>query len=568
MAPNDLVALKANFERWRETRGVGLTGINLFNYYCIENFLKPYPVNDKEIRDGAVDATLDGGVDGFYFFANRKYVFEDNILDPDVDYNIDLILFQCKEGSGFSPVEVGKVIFFLKDLLDQSRQESDYTNVYHKKLKALMKSFKNHYAQIAGTVLSLKIRFLYITKLDAAVPESGSDVDAKSDLLQKEIRIHFPKSLVEIEYINAEKLMNQAKIRKLQSKNLVYSSQTIQSDEGWIGLVDLKSLFEFLQDEHGLFHEDMLEENVRGYQMKTNVNAGIAKTLREPDQSAEFWVLNNGITILAEQLSPAGMKSIIIKDPQIVNGLQTSRNIFDYYKSMDGGNNEDNRRVLVRVIETKDNSIRDQIIRATNSQNKMPPEALRVTDPIHSKIEEVFHQYGLFYDRRKGYYKDQGQPASKIVSVREVLQSTLAISLRRPNDARARPADYLKDDLKYIEIFASDKLQISTYLRCTEIVRRIDEHVLKNNEWSEHNLNLLFYVALCATARLLNNAHVPAQLVNAINLSDFTAPLLDACYEEVFDVYKQCGGDDKAAKGPDMTSKLVELLEKSIHGVQ
>jgi hypothetical protein len=45
----------------------------------------------------------------------------------------------------------------------------------------------------------------------------------------------------------------------------------------------------------------------------------------------------------------------------------------------------------------------------------MPPEALRATDPIHRKIEEVFGTFGLFYDRRKGYYKDLNKPAASII---------------------------------------------------------------------------------------------------------------------------------------------------------
>jgi hypothetical protein len=72
MAPNDLIALNANFSHWQRTRGVGLSGVNPFNYYSIENFLKLYPVNDKEIRTGAVDNPLDGGVDAFYFFCKSK----------------------------------------------------------------------------------------------------------------------------------------------------------------------------------------------------------------------------------------------------------------------------------------------------------------------------------------------------------------------------------------------------------------------------------------------------------------------------------------------------------------
>jgi hypothetical protein len=70
---------------------------------------------------------MDGGVDAFYLFANRKYVFEDTPLDPESEYRVNLVIFQCKEGSGFSPVEMGKFIFSTEDLLDLNREESDYT---------------------------------------------------------------------------------------------------------------------------------------------------------------------------------------------------------------------------------------------------------------------------------------------------------------------------------------------------------------------------------------------------------------------------------------------------------
>jgi hypothetical protein len=565
MAPNDLIALKANLSHWLGTRGSGLTGIAPFNYYCIENFLKLYPVNDKEIRTGAVDQPLDGGVDAFYFFANRKYIFEDTTLDPDSEYRINLIVFQCKEGTGFSPVEVGKFVFFTEDLLDLNREESDYKALYHDRLKVLMRTFKDQYSRIAGTVTSFNIDYIYISKLDVEEPKANGDVSTYMTRLKKEVLKHFPKAITKINFVNAAKLFAQASIRKTKSKKLTYSSQTIQSAEGWIGLIELRAFYTFLNDEHGDFQEDMLEENVRGYQQKTPVNEGMALTLREPNKSAEFWVLNNGITILAEELQPAGFATLTIKDPQIVNGLQTSRNVYDYYKSTSGGVETDKRRILVRIIETKDESVRDQIIRATNSQNKMPPEALRATDPIHRKIEEVFENFGLFYDRRKGHYKDLGKPVAKIVSVREVLQATLALALRKPNDARARPADFLKDDDKYNEVFGSEKLQITTYLKCVELVRLVDAFK-PIKEYQDHALNLLFYVSLCAAARALNNAHVPANLLNGLNLALLTNELLNSCYSEVFTIYEKCGGDDKAAKGTEMRDQLIEHLEKAIHG--
>jgi len=77
----------------------------------------------------------------------------------------------------------------------------------------------------------------------------------------------------------------------------------------------------------------------------------------------------------------------------------------------------DERSILVRVIVTEDAESRDRIIRATNSQTDIPSASLRATDKIHRDIEDFFATRGLFYDRRKNFYKNQGKPVRKIVSI-------------------------------------------------------------------------------------------------------------------------------------------------------
>src|SRR5262245_17804640 len=85
----------------------------------------------------------------------------------------------------------------------------------------------------------------------------------------------------------------------------------------------------------------------------------------------------------------------------------------------------------------------------------MQAESLRMTDQIHRDIEEIFKAADLYYDRRKGFYKDQGRPIKKIVSVNAVAQAVISIMLQRPDDARARPGDYFKDENRYRSIFAT-----------------------------------------------------------------------------------------------------------------
>src|SRR5262249_29295881 len=202
-----------------------------------------------------------------------------------------------------------------------------------------------------------------------------------------------------------------------------------------------------LEDDSGRLAERIFESNVRGFVLDSGVNDEIAESIRRPTAEPNFWQLNNGVTMIAAKTAPAHLM-LTVDDPQIVNGLQTSRVIFDTLNK----NAEDDRTVLVRVIETTDQKTQDRIIKATNSQNKMQAASLRMTDQIHRDIEQAFKEDDLFYDRRKGFYKDQGRPIKKIVSVNSVAQAAISIMLQRPDDARARPGDYFKDEKRYRSI--------------------------------------------------------------------------------------------------------------------
>ena len=64
------------------------------------------------------------------------------------------------------------------------------------------------------------------------------------------------------------------------------------------------------------------------------------------------------------------------------------------------------------------------VIKATNSQTKVTPQILRATEQIHFDIEQDFLHHGLFYDRQRNFYKHQGKPGAKIITITQV--ATLA----------------------------------------------------------------------------------------------------------------------------------------------
>lgn len=237
-----------------------------------------------------------------------------------------------------------------------------------------------------------------------------------------------------------------------------------------------------------------------------------------------------------------------------MNGLQTSREIFNYFS--EGTPSGDERSILVKVIETGNPVVRDAVIKATNSQNKMPPASLRATDPIHHQIEDLFKQYDLYYDRRKGFYKDQGKAIDKIVSVTALVQAVVSIVQQRPDDGRARPSDYIKDDQRFESIFREDKLPLGVYLTCVSLMRRVDAFPDVVSLERGEARNVKFYVAAYLTCALTKQLDpTPEQVLN-IDVRSIDDAVIRDCYVRVWKKYEELGKSDTVARGPDLLKHL------------
>jgi hypothetical protein len=286
-------------------------------------------------------------------------------------------------------------------------------------------------------------------------------------------------------------------------------------------------------------------------------------------------MLNNGITILTPHVTPGLGGRLEINDPQIVNGLQTSRKIFDYFNDPTQKRpTPDARRILVRVIQTDNETTRDEIIRATNDQNKMPAEALISTYRIQREIELFFRERGLFYDRRKGHYKALGEPAAQIVSVTDLVQAVVSIILQRPDEARGRPLDYVKLPTKRHKVFGVSENEeenesgdvakpydLEIYLRCIKILRRVDEFLADRDLDRITERNVRFYMARCVAVAAIGNAYFPPTELMRVNVEPKLTPeLMEECYARVHRLYQRNGGDDDAAKKKKMSDALSRSL--------
>ena len=143
-----------------------------------------------------------------------------------------------------------------------------------------------------------------------------------------------------------------------------------------------------------------------------------------------------------------------------------SRNNHDRNHDREGAS----RQLLVRIIEADDEALAAQIIKATNSQNRISVASLRATEPFQRSIEEFFRRGGLYYERKKNQYKNQGRARSDIVEVLELAQALGAILLRQPHTARGKPSALVRDPL-YVRVF-NPKSPLQAYWNCIQMMRR------------------------------------------------------------------------------------------------
>lgn len=558
MSKNDEIVLAANFQSWKGRQG-DLKGVAPWLYFVAEQIVKPYALlDDEELRSGLTDGSGDGGSDAIYILANpRRLITEDSDLDPKSVSSLQLVIIQAKESGGFKHTEIDKWCMLTNDLLDLSKPADSFGDRYNTDVVRTMRVWKKEYLRITSESMpQVSIDYFYVTGSDAAPDSIAKDAGQR---VKATVAAHLQATCT-VHHIGATQLWELVQRRPPKAKTLLWAGQPMDTAEGWVGLVKLRDFGDLLTED-GALAERIFESNVRGFQDETGVNNGIRETLESDDHSANFWMLNNGVTIISPKAAQAGHLRLTIEDPQIVNGLQTSRLIYAYCTGAKAAKAKDDKRaVLVRVVQAAEADLQDKIIQATNSQNKMPAASLRMTDQVHRNIEEYFKKVDLFYDRRKGYYKDQGKPVRKIISVNAVSQAVISVLLQRPDDARARPGDYFKDDEKYKSVFGEQS--VGAYLSCVHLVRRVDRFLENQTIESSDQKNLRFYVAALLARELTSMAKPVAPKLPAFDqIEKIEDKVVSASFARVRKVYDDLSlkldrDKDNIARGPDLLKKL------------
>jgi hypothetical protein len=262
--------------------------------------------------------------------------------------------------------------------------------------------------------------------------------------------------------------------KSLRAVDKDYFDRTDGSARGLICTVEATEIVNMVRDpsSHDKVLEEIFDDNVRLYLSRKNkINKKIIDTALSEERKALFWYLNNGITITCDSFSyskPQRSPKIDLTNVQIVNGGQTTHALFE--ASLEQPDGLSDVLVLVRIIETRSESLSRAIAESTNSQTPINGRDLRSNDELQKKLEIGFDAVGYSYERKRNQW--QSVEREKRIDALECAQAYIAYHLGIPEVAKKDRGRIFGD--MYDNIY-TEELSVQSLLCPYLLVRDIDK---------------------------------------------------------------------------------------------
>ena len=539
-ASNAQTLIMRIFKAWQGDNLPDCAEDTAFEIFASELTLRSYGLNLEEVQAGIVGGGQDGAVDSVYTFFDDALLDEDSELVQDESRagqfgqqrSLELWVIQAKRSASFSETALDKLENTLRRLLDLNQPLDDLLELYNPSLLSRFGLFRKAWEKLLTRRPRLSVNVVYATP--GGTRGVNPQVEIKLQGLRQVVGAAVPDAeSVSVELLGDSELLARYNERPSYTLAMRYQ-EAATSGNSHVALVTLRDYHDLIVGEHGRLRRHLFEYNVRDYEGNVSVNQEIRKSLTSPE-SPEFWWLNNGVTILCSAATSAG-KTYSLSDIQIVNGLQTSHEIFEALRTSPTAAAA-SRMLLVRIIVTDDAETRDQVIRATNRQTNIKDSSLRATDEVQRNIENYFLTKGWYYDRRKNFYKNEGKDASRIVSIPMLGAAMTAMGLSRPDKARGKPSSLLKIDDDYRIVF-NTSIDLQVYYWVAKQQRYVDGFIVSEAAQSSvvQKSNLRFHLSMLIAERLAGAPVKRPQQLRPLALED--TPIAVAEMKNIYDELK------------------------------
>lgn len=406
----------------------------LFEYfvnYCVVNNI--YGSDDFDLEEITTGKATQG-IDGITIIVNQKFVNTIEDIDTLIEYNksisVKFVLIQAKTSSSFDNTEIGNMLTYSKLFF------SDDTSMFHTPEMQHFIELKEYIFSKGDKLKKNPELFLFYVTLGTWTEDEN--LQATISVGKESLRGTNLFSNISFEPCGSEKIQDlyrktKEKLKstfKFEKRITMYS---INDDEvGYSGVLPFKEFKKLIIDENGAT-KAVFEDNIRDYLgPNPDVNKNITETIKTGNVNA-FSMLNNGITVVTSSIIISG-DIATIEDYQIVNGCQTSNVLIENMDSVEG---IDELIIPIRIIATKDENLKNDITRATNSQTAIKKDQLEALSTFQKKLEEYYKTYrdedALVYERRTGQYRDSNIPKNRIVTIAMQIKTVAAMFLDEPS---------------------------------------------------------------------------------------------------------------------------------------
>ena len=548
------IVLKGFIDSFADARGISKLSLSdKFEAFTTSALLRKYHQTDITGMedDVLVGGGGDGGIDAIALLVNGRLVSTDEGLqfffESHGRLDVEFAFVQAKSSPSFSAAEIGNFVFgvtqFFKAVVD-SKADIRFKPEIQQKI------------DLTRTIYSQVIKMHDHPKCSLYFASTGKWKDApepKAHLMDGKSRLQALNLFSDVKAVAVDADSLKTTFRELE-RSVVKEVEFIRSSafpridgvgEAYIGLLPGDQFIKLVSTDDGELNRELFFDNVRDFQGHNPVNREIEHTLSDEQLRNSFPLLNNGITIIAGSIKRTA-DTFQIHDFQIVNGCQTTHILFR------------NRQVVgketfipVKLVATDDSQVVNEVIKATNRQTAVLPEALESLSAFHRELEDLYNlrEAGkssterIYYERRSKQYAIDNIRTSNIVSLTGQIKSFIGMFLNEPH---SHPR-YYGELLKAYEgrIFGSDH-RPEPYYASGVSLQILEKQLNASTDWRD--LRPYKFQLLMLLRASISGAIVPR--MNSHAISSYSLKVVDALRDPI--------------RGPKEINRVVDMLKSSL----
>lgn len=456
----------------------------------LQEFNKDNPEIINAVTSGGGD---DEGVDVSAVVLNGKIITDPSEIEeasfPTGKNYLHLFLIQAKTSTSYDAKLISKFLHGVEKFADaiSSKNFSQLEPAHEISVKCLLEILQR--VQLEEFYVPAKL--IYITTAAHSGKDAKADSQVQAALTRiKESGVFQPEVDLELHGKSDIQRIKES-IQGPKHVTINFPRKTsIPAAEGikqsYIGAISADQIVT-LVSENNTLRDNIYDDNVRLYQGESNhVNSIIRNTL-ESNTRTKFPVLNNGVTIVAKSVEPRG-DELRISNYQIVNGCQTSNEIFNWWKNLNASNSntEENNKIAesifipIKLVETESDNILSEITIAANRQTPINEIDIVASNKIAKTVEEYFENTGkdgLRYMRQPVADIESDIPKLRIFDTQTLNRSVSACIFGDASTAAGSPKQLSKHNTYLWKDYPE-----SIYFLSAKIIYQIDRYITNNSK--------------------------------------------------------------------------------------